>query len=421
MTKIAQTNVDGINYAVSGASLTGTCSSPASDFMKLVTLTDSDSIEDGVTIACTFVHENSAGTAPSSLTLYSADQIHFYTDAEMTEPYALAPSGCFELTYTGSGNAYSYVSYPVVAVGTLSGIVSAPVCDSHGKVTSRSLWKAGDVVFLQYKSRKFFVMNDKQQVENEVFSMLDHRNIFRGRCLNGDKNTLYPTTPFPDAPKFTGLGYTNAEVLAMITDGSFRDVWTGDYFIDFNDNNRVYRILDLDAYYNRGNRTVVNKHHIVVVPDNAMDNTPWNTSGNTSGGYSSSTIRSVMEGASVQGKFESFFGSSHLIPMEALVPTGESGWAWSQKFSGWTPKTLPMTEVEVYGSSVFGNGFQTGTGCSQLAGFKLEPRLAVGMRYDYWLMSIYSSSNACGADAAGGAGNYGVPASIGCRPRVLIG
>jgi hypothetical protein len=160
MTKIAQTNVDGINYAMAGASLTGTCSSPASDYMKLVTLTDSDSIEDGVTIACTFAHENSAGTAPSSLTLYSADQIHFYTDAGMTELYTLAPSGCFELTYTGSGNAYSYISYPVVAVGTLSGIVSAPVCDSHGNVTSRRLWKAGDVVFLQYKSRKFFVVND---------------------------------------------------------------------------------------------------------------------------------------------------------------------------------------------------------------------------------------------------------------------
>lgn len=160
MTKIARTNIDGIDYAMSGASQTGTCSSPASDYMKLVTLTDSDSVEDGVTIACTFEHENSAGTAPSSLTLYSTDQIHFYTDAGMTEPYVLAPSGCCELTYTGSGNAYSYISYPVVSVGTHSGVVSAPVCDSHGKITSRSLWKAGDVVFLQYKSRKFFVLND---------------------------------------------------------------------------------------------------------------------------------------------------------------------------------------------------------------------------------------------------------------------
>ena len=248
-----------------------------------------------------------------------------------------------------------------------------------------------------------------------------HRNIFRGRCLNGDPNTLYPTTPFPDAPKFTGLGYSMAEILAMITDGSFRDVWTGDYFIDPNDNNRVYRIVDLDAYYNRGYRTVVNKHHIVVVPDYAMDYTPWNSSGNTSGGYPSSTIRSVMEGASVQGKIESFFGSSNLIPMEALLPTGESGWDWSQNFSGWTPKTLPMTEVEVYSSSVFGNGYQTGTGCSQLAGFKLEPRLAVGMRYDYWLMSIYSSSYACGVNDSGYAGYGGVTSSYGCRPRVLIG
>lgn len=256
-----------------------------------------------------------------------------------------------------------------------------------------------------------------------VSAAVMHRNIFRGRCLNGDKNTLYPTTPFPDAPKFTGLGYTNAEILAMITDGSFRDIWTCDYFIDFNDNNRVYRILDLDAYYNRGYRTVVNKHHIVVVPDYAMDNTPWNSSGNTSGGYPSSTIRSVMEGASVQGKIESFFGSSNLIPMEALLPTGESSWNWSQEPSagGWTPKTLPMTEVEVYGSSVFGNGFQTGTGCSQLAGFKLEPRLAVGLRYNYWLMSIFSSSYACHVANVGSAHINGVTDSYGCRPRVLIG
>ena len=298
-----------------------------------------------------------------------------------------------------------------------------PITDAmnQGRTGPTTEVKAVGVVWAVKAKQVGLPIDLKQQVENELFSMLDHRNIFRGRCLNGDKNTLYPTTPFPDAPKFTGLGYSMAEILAMITDGSFRDIWTGDYFIDFNDSNRVYRIVDLDAYYNRGNRTVVNKHHIVVVPDYAMDNTQWNSSGNTSGGYPSSTIRSVMEGASVQGKIESFFGSSNLIPMEALLSTGESNWAWSQDFSGWTPKTLPMTEVEVYGSSVFGNGFQTGTGCSQLAGFRLEPRLAVGMRYDYWLMSISSSSLAC-LVADEGRADYGdVTSSLGCRPRVLIG
>lgn len=301
------------------------------------------------------------------------------------------------------------------------GLAEQAVTRTNGRSGTTTEVKAVGVVWAVKAKQVGLPIDLKQQVEKEVFSMLDHRNIFRGRCLNGDKNTLYPTTPFPDAPKFTGLGYSTAEVLAMITDGSFRDIWTGDYFIDFNDNNRVYRILDLDAYYNRGYRTVVNKHHIVVVPDYAMDNTPWNSSGNTSGGYPSSTIRSVMEGASVQGKFESFFGSSHLIPMEALVPTGESDWAWSQDLSGWTPKTLPMTEVEVHGSSVFGNGYQTGTGCSQLAGFKLEPRLAVGLRYYYWLISIYSSSGACCVGNEGCASNGVVAYSSGCRPRVLIG
>lgn len=318
-----------------------------------------------------------------------------------------------------------------IQIGSQYGVEDSVICGGQnytgtaGRTITQTLGRSGTTTRTKEKAVFWYIKATTGIIEpttDEVFRMLiqDHRNIFRGRCLNGDKNTLYPTTPFPDAPKFTGLGYSMAEILAMITDGSFRDVWTGDYFIDFNDNNRVYRIVDLDAYYNRGNRTVVNKHHIVVVPDYAMDNTPWNSSGNTNDGYPSSTIRSVMEGASVQGKFEGFFGSSHLIPMEALVPAGES-WAWSQDFSGWTPKTLPMTEVEVYGSSVFGNGFQTGTGCSQFAGFKLEPRLAVGMRYTYWLISIFSSSRACVVYTEGCANSIDVPYSLGCRPRVLIG
>jgi hypothetical protein len=80
-----------------------------------------------------------------------------------------------------------------------------------------------------------------------------------------------------------------------------------------------------------------------------------------------------------------------------------------------------MTEVEVFGSSVFGNGYQTGTGCSQLAGFKLEPRLAVGMSYTYWLMSIYGSSGVCRVDDGGNAFFSDASHSLGCRPRVLIG
>ena len=250
-----------------------------------------------------------------------------------------------------------------------------------------------------------------------VSAAVMHRNIFRGRCLNGDPNTLYPTTPFPGASTYPGLGYTIKEVYNMIADGSFSDVWTGDYFIDTNDSNRVYRIADLDAYMKRGYPTKVNKHHAVIVPDYSMASAQWNTANTTSGGYPSSNIKTVMEGSSVLGKINTFFGSSRIIGFNPLEPQGDATWGWASALR----YLSPMSEVEIYGSSIFGNGYQSGTACTLLALFGLMPELAVGLEYNFWLISIHSSSRACRVDDHGNAYAGDASYSRGCRPRFLFG
>lgn len=258
---------------------------------------------------------------------------------------------------------------------------------------------------------------------DKVFFEINHASLFRGRCLNGSINTQYPATPFANAPKYYGLGYTLAEVYSMINNGSFSDIWVGDYFIDPNDSNRVYRIMDIDAYYNRGNSTKINKHHLIIVPDTSMASTKWYTSNDTSVGYAGSTIRQTIEGSgnTVQSKEEAFFGASHLLPMNQLVPVNVDSWNWSASIeANWTPKLRPMTEVEVCGSSMFGNGCQQGNGCTWLAGFRLKPELAIGMNYTYWLISIYSSADACFVSYTGRVDGSDASSSIVCRPLSIL-
>lgn len=155
MAKLLRQNIGGVDYTMAGCALTGVCASAASDFIKAVTLSDGDTASDGMTIACTFANGNSAGTAPDTLTIYSSDQVNYYSDTELTQPFTLAPSGCYTIEYTGTGNAYTYQSYPIIVVGNVSG----PLCDTRGKPAGGAVWSAGDIVTLLCTGGKFLALN----------------------------------------------------------------------------------------------------------------------------------------------------------------------------------------------------------------------------------------------------------------------
>jgi hypothetical protein len=150
MSKLLRQNIGGTDYTMVGCTLTGVCNSAASDYVKSVTLSDGDVLSDGMTVVVSFTNGNTAGTAPASMTIYSSDQINYFSDSGLTQPFTLAPAGCYEITYTGEGNAYTYISYPVMQVGSVSG----PLCDASGNKSSGALWLEGDKVSINYSNGK---------------------------------------------------------------------------------------------------------------------------------------------------------------------------------------------------------------------------------------------------------------------------
>lgn len=155
MIKLTKENVGGTDYSVVGCALSATCASAASDYIKTATLTDGDSISDGMTVVVTFTNGNSAGSAPDVLTIYSSDQVNYFSDAGLTQPFTLAPAGCYSVSYTGAGNVYYYTSWVCLSVGG----VTAPLYLTNGSLAGGTLWNTGVNIIVLYAGGKFIICN----------------------------------------------------------------------------------------------------------------------------------------------------------------------------------------------------------------------------------------------------------------------
>lgn len=170
MSKILRQNVGGVDFTMAGCALTGVCPTAAADYVKQITLSDGDVIEDGMMMVVTFANGNTAGNAPSTKTIYSSDQVNYFEDEQLTVPFTLAPNGCYEIEYTGTANAYTYTDYPVFQVGSVSG----PVCDYRGHIASGDLWNSGDSVQCMLKEGKFLLLGGSGGADIDVYdSMAD--------------------------------------------------------------------------------------------------------------------------------------------------------------------------------------------------------------------------------------------------------
>ena len=184
MAKILRQNVGGVDFTMAGCALTGVSPTSAADYVKQITLSDGDVIEDGMMMVVTFANGNSAGNAPNTKTIYSSDQVNYFEDDQLTIPFTLAPAGCYEIEYTGTANAYSYTDYPVFQVGSVSG----PVCDYRGHIASGDLWEAGDSVQCMLKEGKFLLLGGSGGADIEVYDTVqdavdDLPNLSEGQYI----------------------------------------------------------------------------------------------------------------------------------------------------------------------------------------------------------------------------------------------
>lgn len=234
---------------------------------------------------------------------------------------------------------------------------------------------------------------------NGLISPEQHRMIFRGKNL-GSSPTL--------------------QQLAAIRDGSFTDLYLGDYWVN---NSITYRIADFNYWLNSGDISFT-KPHLVIVPDQAMANAPMENQLTTTNGY----FGSVMRQTTIPGivtTLQGIFGSALQTHREVLINASANG---RPSAGSWYDSIADiMQETQVYGGTIFAL-HPDGTNVTnlwtinkqQFALFAMVPNF-VGS-YDYWLRDVISAVYFASMHGKKGEAFYSdANSALGVRPCFAIG
>jgi hypothetical protein len=213
-----------------------------------------------------------------------------------------------------------------------------------------------------------------------------HRNIFRGKSL-GESIT--------------------AEQLATIRDGSFKDLYVGDYW---EKDGVKYRIADINYWKNVGypESEKVQKPHILIVPDTILGSGQMNANNSTAGGYKSSTMKTVRLNQIANSLPDAF---KNILISHRIFSDGS-----------WVNTSVDlMNEVMVHGTYICadGNNRQT-SDTQQLALFGLVPELkTIGV--NYWLRNVAGSQTYTLVSQYGDASTDAATSTYGIRPVFAVG
>lgn len=280
--------------------------------------------------------------------------------------------------------------------------------DTAGKANKRlSLSTLSDWVLGKIADKVF----EKLQTNDKtILGAINELNDIVGYDNAAAHNAIY-------RGKNLGTQFT-AEMSANIKNGTFKDMYCGDYLVI---NGTTYRFMDFDYLYKTGN-TSLDTHHILVVPDAPMYSHVMNDTNTTEGGYVGSKMyKSGLDQALAKIKVD--FGEAHIVTYRNLLVNTVSNGAPSNW--AWYPRQIDlMNEEMVYGTRAWSqasqNGFDTGTNKSQLAAFQHNHSLISSCRSWYWLRAVRSSASFCHVGSDGGASGGSASGSAGVRPCFLI-
>lgn len=219
-----------------------------------------------------------------------------------------------------------------------------------------------------------------------------HNSIYRGKFLGNQ------VTP---------------EQYARIADGTFEDMYIGDYWTI---NGTTYRIAAFNYYLNSGDVNLT-KNHITLVPAGILYTHRMNPTITTEGGYVGSEM--YTEGLNqAKTKIHTDFAGHVLthrrVLSNAVVDGKASGWAWFDS------EVELMNEVMVYGSIIFGSsGYNIGIDKVQLPLFALRPDL-ISIGTAWWLRDVASAPHFAIVNHAGNATTYPASSPLGVRPVFSI-
>ena len=224
--------------------------------------------------------------------------------------------------------------------------------------------------------------------------MQTHNNIFRGQ----------------------NLGALNATHIANIQNGTFHDMFIGDYF-QINGSN--YVIAGINTKHLHGDNMQLG-NHLLLMPDrfsksedgtvlrsNGKDTHYMNDTDTTAGGFAGTKLyKTIMP--SIQKKLEADFGNHLLNFREAVSTHVDDNGAPDQ--AEWRDAKLGIpNEVMIYGTTLNGNNkngswYNIGDDDTQLPLFRLDPDEITNHRdWAFWLRDIHSASGFAHATGNGSA------------------
>ena len=255
-----------------------------------------------------------------------------------------------------------------------------------------------------------FTMDNFNQRINETNTTL--QNKIDASSGAGAHNSIYRGNSLGSA--------VTAEQYAAINDGTFDNLYIGDYWTIGGVN---YRIAAFDYYLTTGD-TACNTHHVTLVPDTALYSHVMNDTNTTEGGYIGSKMKTSGLDKAVT-TINNAFGSAHILTRRELFTNAVS----NGKPSGgsWYDSTVDlMTEQIVYGSRFFAPApdgttipYQYVVDKSQYPLFAFRPDLISNSTW-YWLRDVVSDTCFASVEYDGLAYFHYASDAIGVRPAFSI-
>lgn len=238
--------------------------------------------------------------------------------------------------------------------------------------------------------------------------------------------------------------YTDAQIHAMIADGSFKDLFVGDYVIktintSYGGSEKVKFIFaGFDLFLHNGDAEIT-AHHAVMLPEDSFKTlAAMNGSNTTANGYKGSAMYTTVlpvYAAAIKAAFSNYVLNYKVLVSNAISTSGASmaGAGLPGYASGWEWESVDlclMNEVQLYGCTVLSSSFyDVGNRNLQFPLFALDPTKkvagqgfegAVSSRYDFWLSAVASAATFCYCAGGGTAYFYGASSAVGVRPYFLL-
>ena len=286
--------------------------------------------------------------------------------------------------------------------------------NAHTLDWSGNAWFAGDVYTGSTSGKNKDDGSKKLATEEYVINLVGgilsinnasfHNSIFRGKDI-----TSY---------------FTDGSLYNRIANGTFEDLFVGDYIIQ---NNITWRIAGFDIHLNKGDQPLIT-HHAVIVPDSNLTTEVMNWEGSTEGGYVGSLVYGTTLPSVLTDYITPVFGN-HIIEYRAFLtnginPTGYNSSGTNDGCSNscaWLSRKLDlMDECEVYGCPIWSSSaFDCGSAYTQLPLFALAPQYILSDE-SYWLKDVSTSHSYASVTNSGIADGAWTAVILGVRPRFLI-